>query len=438
MEKGAYLEKLSKRVGIGFHFVLNKENDVTYLQRAVKWTDIAEILIDAGANVTPRNNDGDTAIDLLIEYYSKSRNEKEFRHLVALMISKGAVIDSHTIQKALDNEDGYEILPYLSEIADDQEMKDINPGLWAAIRGDDAKVVQAVKQENFSEKEKQEFLCCAAAFCAPDTLEYLKQAGFNFNIRLENGKNLLHLAAEYNQAESVSWFLSHGMDANSLSSETADPDKVMLYDWYPLTCASIGGKKDNIEVLLQAGAEWHSDWVTVCTFGKKDSVQLMLNYGYNPTREEIYEGYVSGNDDIFLALLENQMLPDPGNEEERGIASELCINEYGLARAQKLFELGAKIDGAGLCGVIEKQENDFAVKIMEQEPDLIKWCEDDASPLKSAVESGNYEMVKYLVEHGADANQSFINQETGERQTLLQITSESPSEDILCYLKEVV
>ena len=76
MEKGAYLEKLSKRVGIGFHFVLNKENDVTYLQRAVKWTDIAEILIDAGANVTPRNNDGDTAIDLLIEYYSKSRNEK--------------------------------------------------------------------------------------------------------------------------------------------------------------------------------------------------------------------------------------------------------------------------------------------------------------------------------------------------------------------------
>ena len=115
LEKGVDLEKLSKRVGIGFHIVptiasrdtralslaletshsyqkkiipklieagadvnsvLNKENDVTYLQRAVKWTDIAEILIDAGANVTPRNNDGDTAIDLLIEYYSKSRNEK--------------------------------------------------------------------------------------------------------------------------------------------------------------------------------------------------------------------------------------------------------------------------------------------------------------------------------------------------------------------------
>ena len=47
-------------------------------------------------------------------------------------------------------------------------------------------------------------------------------------------------------------------------------------------------------------------------------------------------------------------------------------------------------------------------------------------------------MVKYLVEHGADVNQSFINQETGERQTLLQIASESPSEDILCYLKEVI
>ena len=103
-----------------------------------------------------------------------------------------------------------------------------------------------------------------------------------------------------------------------------------------------------------------------------------------------------------------------------------------------LFEIGVKIDGAGLCGVIEKQENDFAVKILEQEPYLIKWCEDDASPLKNAVESGNYEIVKYLVEHGADANQSFINQETGERQTILQIASESPSEDILCYLKEVV
>ncbi|CAI8015499.1 Myotrophin [Geodia barretti] len=75
--------------------------------------------------------------------------------------------------------------------------------------------------------------------------ECLKKPGFNVNNELMNGRNALHYAADYGQAEVVSLLLKLKADINT-------PDKFGIT---PLLAAVYEGHKDVVKVLLEKGAD---------------------------------------------------------------------------------------------------------------------------------------------------------------------------------------
>ena len=191
----------------------------------------------------------------------------------------------------------------------------------------------------------------------------------------------------------VKYLLEQQLD----SKAKADYYKVRAVDF-----AIVAGNLDKAKILIEKDKvnfkkNHHGKpcdvWEFILAFGDKKSFKTLESLGHQPTKEEIYDTY----------------------------------QNYG-------YEQGVKVKEDELQEIIWNGESDIAKKILENK--MTKGKVRKEYLLQTAVDIGDYTMVRYLVEQGADINK-YVKEETENySSTALQTACASQSQEILKYLKK--
>ena len=358
---------------------------------------ICSQLIKSGADV---NEKGDeiTALKGTVSRIS-FENYNEKMDMLNRLLESGAKPDSDIISFLLnDNNSNWGMQYYftpqiLKKLEKYDGKQNISQGLRAAMNGDDHKLQKLVISDKINKKDKGQVLAFAAAHCNVDTLKIMKKQGYDFAWKDSDKVGLLQIAALCNHSSVVKYLLEQQLD----SKAKADYYKVRAVDF-----AIVAGNLDKAKILIEKDKvnfkkNHHGKpcdvWEFILAFGDKKSFKTLESLGHQPTKEEIYDTY----------------------------------QNYG-------YEQGIKVKEDELQEIIWNGESDIARKILENK--MTKGKVRKEYLLQTAVDIGDYTMVRYLVEQGADINK-YVKEETENySSTALQTACASQSQEILKYLKK--
>ena len=358
---------------------------------------ICSQLIKSGADV---NEKGDeiTALKGTVSRIS-FENYNEKMDMLNRLLESGAKPDSDIISFLLNDDNSnwgmqYYFTPQILKKLEKYDGKqNISQGLRAAMNGDDHKLQKLVISDKINKKDKGQVLAFAAAHCNVDTLKIMKKQGYDFAWKDLDKVGLLQIAALCNHSSVVKYLLEQQLD----SKAKADYYKVRAVDF-----AIVAGNLDNAKILIEKDKvnfkkNHHGKpcdvWEFILAFGDKKSFKTLESLGHQPTKEEIYDTY----------------------------------QNYG-------YEQGVKVKEDELQEIIWNGESDIARKILENK--MTKGKVRKEYLLQTAVDIGDYTMVRYLVEQGADINK-YVKEETENySSTALQTACASQSQEILKYLKK--
>ena len=358
---------------------------------------ICSQLIKSGADV---NEKGDeiTALKGTVSRIS-FENYNEKMDMLNRLLESGAKPDSDIISFLLNDNNSnwgmqyYFTLQILKKLEKYDGKQNISQGLRAAMNGDDHKLQKLVISDKINKKDKGQVLAFAAAHCNVDTLKIMKKQGYDFAWKDSDKVGLLQIAALCNHSSVVKYLLEQQLD----SKAKADYYKVRAVDF-----AIVAGNLDKAKILIEKDKvnfkkNHHGKpcdvWEFILAFGDKKSFKTLESLGHQPTKEEIYDTY----------------------------------QNYG-------YEQGIKVKEDELQEIIWNGESDIARKILENK--MTKGKVRKEYLLQTAVDIGDYTMVRYLVEQGADINK-YVKEETENySSTALQTACASQSQEILKYLKK--
>ena len=358
---------------------------------------ICSQLIKSGADV---NEKGDeiTALKGTVSRIS-FENYNEKMDMLNRLLESGAKPDSDIISFLLNDDNSnwgmqYYFTPQILKKLEKYDGKqNISQGLRAAMNGDDHKLQKLVISDKINKKDKGQVLAFAAAHCNVDTLKIMKKQGYDFAWKDLDKVGLLQIAALCNHSSVVKYLLEQQLD----SKAKADYYKVRAVDF-----AIVAGNLDKAKILIEKDKvnfkkNHHGKpcdvWEFILAFGDKKSFKTLESLGHQPTKEEIYDTY----------------------------------QNYG-------YEQGVKVKEDELQEIIWNGESDIARKILENK--MTKGKVRKEYLLQTAVDIGDYTMVRYLVEQGADINK-YVKEETENySSTALQTACASQSQEILKYLKK--
>ena len=358
---------------------------------------ICSQLIKSGADV---NEKGDeiTALKGTVSRIS-FENYNEKMDMLNRLLESGAKPDSDIISFLLnDNNSNWGMQYYftpqiLKKLEKYDGKQNISQGLRAAMNGDDHKLQKLVISDKINKKDKEQVLAFAAAHCNVDTLKIMRKQGYDFSWKDSDKVGLLQIAALCNHSSVVKYLLEQQLD----SKAKADYYKVRAVDF-----AIVAGNLDKAKILIEKDKvnfkkNHHGKpcdvWEFILAFGDKKSFKTLESLGHQPTKEEIYDTY----------------------------------QNYG-------YEQGIKVKEDELQEIIWNGESDIARKILENK--MTKGKVRKEYLLQTAVDIGDYTMVRYLVEQGADINK-YVKEETENySSTALQTACASQSQEILKYLKK--
>ena len=358
---------------------------------------ICSQLIKSGADV---NEKGDeiTALKGTVSRIS-FENYNEKMDMLNRLLESGAKPDSDIISFLLnDNNSNWGMQYYftpqiLKKLEKYDGKQNISQGLRAAMNGDDHKLQKLVISDKINKKDKGQVLAFAAAHCNVDTLKIMKKQGYDFAWKDSDKVGLLQIAALCNHSSVVKYLLEQQLN----SKAKADYYKVRAVDF-----AIVAGNLDKAKILIEKDKvnfkkNHHGKpcdvWEFILAFGDKKSFKTLESLGHQPTKEEIYDTY----------------------------------QNYG-------YEQGIKVKEDELQEIIWNGESDIARKILENK--MTKGKVRKEYLLQTAVDIGDYTMVRYLVEQGADINK-YVKEETENySSTALQTACASQSQEILKYLKK--
>lgn len=421
---------------------VNSKNDgeFTYLEGIMYgaservYKEICEMLVRAGAGVSGKK----AAIDLwfatsvMDEFGERTRGD--VWGMAELMEEYGEGITPDTLKMYLE----YGGCEFAGELIEHLEKSGQETGvgkdLEYAIFGENEKLLKYLAKGKVSDKKK--VLWQAAARCNVEVLKALKEQGCDFGEKAENDISLLHAASKYNSREVVSYLMDEGLNPY---------EKTYYSQSNALTAAVMGANREVVDFLKKAGMGWqrekeHDDagnsWLSVCRGGERESLEIMLGDGFCPTDQEVIYGYRECNECMFGALVERDI---PYNKKyyESGIMfsgfTELCSSQPKFAMKICEKDKDLRVTPQNLQDAIESGSRELAVELIGRAESLdVCWT---YSPLEAAVKAGDAELVKYLVEKGADINYMIPAEENDAYHTVMH-TAACQSRKILEYLLE--
>ena len=358
---------------------------------------ICSQLIKSGADVNEKGDEITALKGTVSRIPFENYNEK--MDMLNRLLESGAKPDSDIVSFLLNNDNSnwgmqYYFTPQILKKLEKYDGKqNISQGLRAAMNGDDHKLQKLVISDKINKKDKGQVLAFAAAHCNVDTLKIMKKQGYDFAWKDLDKVGLLQIAALCNHSSVVKYLLEQQLD----SKAKADYYKVRAVDF-----AIVAGNLDKAKILIEKDKvnfkkNHHGKpcdvWEFILAFGDKKSFKTLESLGHQPTKEEIYDTY----------------------------------QNYG-------YEQGVKVKEDELQEIIWNGESDIARKILENK--MTKGKVRKEYLLQTAVDIGDYTMVRYLVEQGADINK-YVKEETENySSTALQTACASQSQEILKYLKK--
>ena len=358
---------------------------------------ICSQLIKSGADVNEKGDEITALKGTVSRIPFENYNEK--MDMLNRLLESGAKPDSDIVSFLLNNDNSnwgmqYYFTPQILKKLEKYDGKqNISQGLRAAMNGDDHKLQKLVISDKINKKDKEQVLAFAAAHCNVDTLKIMKKQGYDFAWKDSDKVGLLQIAALCNHSSVVKYLLEQQLN----SKAKADYYKVRAVDF-----AIVAGNLDKAKILIEKDKvnfkkNHHGKpcdvWEFILAFGDKKSFKTLESLGHQPTKEEIYDTY----------------------------------QNYG-------YEQGIKVKEDELQEIIWNGESDIARKILENK--MTKGKVRKEYLLQTAVDIGDYTMVRYLVEQGADINK-YVKEETENySSTALQTACASQSQEILKYLKK--
>ena len=358
---------------------------------------ICSQLIKSGADVNEKGDEITALKGTVSRIPFENYNEK--MDMLNRLLESGAKPDSDIISFLLNDDNSnwgmqYYFTPQILKKLEKYDGKqNISQGLRAAMNGDDHKLQKLVISDKINKKDKEQVLAFAAAHCNVDTLKIMRKQGYDFSWKDSDKVGLLQIAALCNHSSVVKYLLEQQLN----SKAKADYYKVRAVDF-----AIVAGNLDNAKILIEKDKvnfkkNHHGKpcdvWEFILAFGDKKSFKTLESLGHQPTKEEIYDTY----------------------------------QNYG-------YEQGVKVKEDELQEIIWNGESDIARKILENK--MTKGKVRKEYLLQTAVDIGDYTMVRYLVEQGADINK-YVKEETENySSTALQTACASQSQEILKYLKK--
>ena len=358
---------------------------------------ICSQLIKSGADVNEKGDEITALKGTVSRIPFENYNEK--MDMLNRLLESGAKPDSDIVSFLLNNDNSnwgmqYYFTPQILKKLEKYDGKqNISQGLRAAMNGDDHKLQKLVISDKINKKDKEQVLAFAATHCNVDTLKIMRKQGYDFSWKDSDKVGLLQIAALCNHSSVVKYLLEQQLD----SKAKADYYKVRAVDF-----AIVAGNLDNAKILIEKDKvnfkkNHHGKpcdvWEFILAFGDKKSFKTLESLGHQPTKEEIYDTY----------------------------------QNYG-------YEQGIKVKEDELQEIIWNGESDIARKILENK--MTKGKVRKEYLLQTAVDIGDYTMVRYLVEQGADINK-YVKEETENySSTALQTACASQSQEILKYLKK--
>jgi ankyrin repeat protein len=415
---------------------LDGEYILWFVARRVKNPEVIQRMIDAGCDVNRRNLiSGNSALDSMY-YYMNPANEEEYMEKIQMIMKAGGKLTAHTLKSCLQSGAGNVYAEdLLDQLEADHQWTGTNKALRAAIRGDNDTILSLKKITKY---RRREILCYAAANCSVEALKHLEELGAELeNVTNKDGYSAFAYAARYNTTDAIAYF------------EELLNDEVV---WGIITEAVKGGKKENVEYLLNHGYTWyiHEDlyeegtWAVSVDEGNGSSIGLMLELGYEPSKEEIMKAYSQGCESVVDVLLKNKISYD-FKCDGRTVYDLIC--EENLTRGEKFYENGIGIDLGAVISVIGNGGTELAKRMIEDYKEEL----DLEDVLNYAIRRGNFELVQFLVEQGADVNLRMKNGSFNGKDVRSEIeeidyfcsftpifaAAVSPSEEILQYLLDV-
>lgn len=396
---------------------------------------LAELMIEEGADVNLKGDEDTFPLQCAVnDIRLKDFDQKQA--IINRLLSSGAKTNPDFFNNFLKTENWgmqYYFAPYVAKIGlRNGDHQKISAAVKAAVLGNNVQLQRLVREKKVKKNEKEIVLALACAYCNVDTLKVLKQYEYDFSWKDGDKVGLLHIAAMCNDVEVVEYLLNIGVKGNQ---------KVDYYEANAVSYAVLGGKLENAQNLAaKGGVDYRKmnefgqniTWEFISAFGNRKSCETLNRLGYHPSAAEIYSMFEACSEDQFqyLQTIErNTYIKKYGNK----ILSCLSLNsteDFYL----KMYKKGARPDEDQLENLIWNGRSDIVVKLMEDSK--LKQSIKKEVLLQSAVNIGDFAMVKYLVKQGADINKYVKEEDDKFSWTSIQMAYARQSNDIVKYLKQ--
>lgn len=255
----------------------------------------------------------------------------------------------------------------------------------------------------------------------------LLKKGADVNGSQGDGTTALHWAAFRDDLALTQLLLSSRADVHA---------KTRLADMTPLFMAARNGNAPVIEALLKAGADAKSASTTGTTAlmlaaasGNADAVRVLLTHGANPNAKDIHQGQTAlmfaaalnrteavrvlaanGADLNAVSLVPTPLRPGGGRPPEQNAQQNADDNARNARNAAQNNRRGGRaarplaLGGLTALQFAAREGHTETVKaLVEAGADVnLVSASDKMSTLTLSILNGQYDIAKYLLEHGAD------------------------------------
>lgn len=399
---------------------------------------LAEKLIDEGADVNQKDEEGLTPLRSVLRAVTFENHDTQ-KQMTEKLLKAGAKPDGKLISYLLSDKNNnwgmqYYFIPRIMKwMPNDQITEGISSALYAAIKGDDKELQKQLNSGNIKKTEKNQILAFAAANCGTEILKLMKDQGYDFSWKDSDKVGLIHIAALCNQKEVVEYLLDQGLNGS---------DETDFFEVDAVAFAVLGNHLETAQLLIQKGKVNYKNnlsdgecaaWSFISAYGGKEAFRSLAKLGYQPAEKEIYHAFEYGSEEQYPALIEFKDAVKVKGEDGSSVLSCFSMQEYGN-QFYDLCRRGLRADEDELKDLIWSGRSDLVRKVLEEK--MTQGNIRKEALLQSAIDIGDFTMVKYLVKKGADINKYVEAGAEDDMWTPMQMAYARASKDIRKYLEE--
>lgn len=450
-----YLFALKENLNQAAGYLINKGSNVNYannkgtslLMQSAKENqmDLCKLLLEKGADIEAQDKKGMTVLEYACS--SERGNWKQTEELIEFLVSQGARVTGSVLEyavKSLEEENpylniSYGTLGFLGKIAEQNgEKVDLDSVFYQALIGNTDQVESLINKKKLKDEKALELIFLTAAFGKASTLKILEEKGFSLEVVDKYQQTPLHVAAQHGNQETLAYLLERRK-----GEIEPDKEKKLPLDW-----AILANEYETAHFLLSHGAELKSQMFEEAAGMGVESLNFLVGYGTLDERELNYclqEAVLCEQEEAIKWLIEKGADVN-FTGDSMSMLEYACLKDR-LKGVSFLVQQGADINGPDQTGrplktavqygsyelvkyLIENGADVNAVAVISDGQDKGKHYE---SALDVAIYAGDLEKIKLLIAGGADLE---YQNEVADGNTPLLMAVMRNSTNVVKYLLE--